>query len=151
MPIFAGILVFVWVLFLLLLSVFESYFWYLIKIRACLSLSNNVVGTSCGKRVVSHFWYTPWNFSTFNLQKKWRCVSNESRRHPEPFGLLLRSFPVATTFLPRSYLVSSGLLSRTQNVLWTYLPACYRLTIGLLIPCLPLPSALLDAFFQFSS
>ncbi len=30
-------------------------------------------------------------------------ISNLSRTFPEPFGLLSRTFPVATPFLPRSY------------------------------------------------
>ena len=53
------------------------------------------------------------------------------------FGLLLRSFPVATPFLPRSYLVPTPNLFQTFRLVVPLLSACYFLAIGLLLRTLP--------------
>ena len=48
------------------------------------------------------------------------------------FGLLLRTFPVATPFLPRSYSVATSNLPAYFPVSTPYLSACYPLSIPLL-------------------
>ncbi len=53
------------------------------------------------------------------------------------FGLLLRSFPVATPFLPRSYLVPTPNLFQTFRLVVPLLSACYFLAIGLFLRTLP--------------
>ncbi len=48
------------------------------------------------------------------------------------FGLLLRTFPVATLFLPRTYSVATSNLPAYFPVSTPYLSACYPLSIPLL-------------------
>ena len=65
------------------------------------------------------------------------------------FGLLPRTFPVATSLLPRILNVPTTYPERTFRLTCRYLASYLPLTIPLLAPILPLSCPYLDAIFNF--